>query len=112
MPEIVDRTFEMFIMFIVGLAIGGCFMFCHMKDKGVHEEKVEITNTVLTENDIEKIRYEGKQQAEELMNRIENNSKKENEILAIAEAKVKAGIPFLKSEMRMCEKSIWKNLTK
>ena len=49
---------------------------------------------VLTENDIEKIRYEGKKQAEELVERMESNLKKENAILAIAEEKVKAGIPL------------------
>lgn len=49
---------------------------------------------VLTENDIEKIRYEGKKRAEELIERMESNEKKENEILASAEEKVKAGIPL------------------
>lgn len=49
---------------------------------------------VLTENDIEKIRYEGKKRAEELVERMESNLKKENAILAIAEEKVKAGIPL------------------
>lgn len=49
---------------------------------------------VLTENDIEKIRYEGKKQAEELVERMESNLTKENEILAIAEEKVKAGSPL------------------
>lgn len=49
---------------------------------------------VLTENDIEKIRYEGKKQAEELVERMESNLKKENAILATAEEKVKAGIPL------------------
>jgi hypothetical protein len=48
----------------------------------------------LTENDIEKIRYEGKKRAEELFERMESNIKKENAILAIAEEKVKAGIPL------------------
>ena len=49
---------------------------------------------VLTENDIEKIRYEGKKRAEELFERMESNIKKENDILAITEEKVKAGIPL------------------
>ena len=49
---------------------------------------------VLTENDIEKIRYEGKKQAEELIERMESNEKKENAILATAEEKVKAGMPL------------------
>ena len=49
---------------------------------------------VLTEKDIEKIRYEGKKRAEELIERMESNMKKENDILATAEEKVKAGIPL------------------
>lgn len=49
---------------------------------------------VLTENDIEKIRYEGKKRAEELIERMESNEKKENEFLATAEEKVKAGSPL------------------
>ena len=49
---------------------------------------------VLTEKDIEKIRYEGKKEAEELIEMMESNKKKENEILATAEEKVKAGIPL------------------
>lgn len=106
MGEIVDEIIEMFIVFIIGVALGGCIVYSNMKDKEVKEEKVEITNTVLTENDIEKIRYEGKKEAEELINRIEYNSKKENEILAIAEAKVKAGIPLIPEERAAFERKI------
>lgn len=169
MSEIVDRSFEMFIMFIVGLAIGGCFMYFNMKDKAeitngsnvpdeflvtendvdssefyatvytcedvekfkinyiqaeyqktknkvyvkeanTHKDFVFNSNeykvvlptgqsfgcdmNVLTEKDIEKIRYEGKKEAEELIEMMESNKKKENEILATAEEKVKAGIPL------------------
>lgn len=107
MPEIVDRNFEMFIMFIVGVALGACIVYSNMKDKVVKEEKAEITNTIITENDIEKIRHEGKKEAEELLIRIESNSKKENEILAIAEAKVKAGIPLIPEERAVFERKIY-----
>lgn len=107
MSEIINKTLEMFVMFIIGVALGVCFMYSHMRDKGVQEEKAEITNSVLTENDIEKIRNEGKKDAEELIVRIESNTKKENEILAIAEAKVKAGIPLIPEERAVFERKIY-----
>lgn len=107
MKEAINTTLEMFIMFIVGVALGACIVYSNMRDKGVQEEKVEITNAVLTENDIEKIRYEGKKDAEELIERMESNEKKENEILAIAEAKVKAGIPLIPEERAVFERKIY-----
>ena len=51
-------------------------------------------DVVLTEKDIEKIRYEGKKRAEELMERMESNMKKENDNLTTAEEKIKAGEPL------------------
>ena len=107
MKESINTTLEMFVMFIVGVALGACIVYSNMKDKGVQEEKAEITDTVLTENDIEKIRHEGKKEAEELIIRMESNSKKENEILAIAEAKVKAGIPLNPEERAVFERKIY-----
>ena len=97
----------MFVMFVIGVILGACIVYSNMKDKVVKEEKGEITNTILTENDIEKIRHEGKKDAEELIIRIESNSKKENEILAIAEAKVKAGIPLIPEERAVFERKIY-----
>ena len=54
MSEIVDRSFEMFIMFIVGLAIGGCFMYFNMKDKAEIPNGSNVPDEFLvTENDVD-----------------------------------------------------------
>lgn len=98
MKEAINTTLEMFLCMIIGAALGACIVYSNMRDKGVNEEITNGSNVpdefLVTENDIEKIRYEGKKRAEELIERMESNEKKENANLAIAEEKVKSGIPL------------------
>ena len=168
MNEIINKTLEMFVCMLIGVALGAGIVYSYMNDKeeitnssnvpdeflvtendvdssefyatvytcedvekfkikylyaehqkpknkiyvketpsnkefvfNSNEYKVVLPNgqsfgcdIVLTENDIEKIRYEGKKRAEELMERMESNMKKENDNLATAEEKIKAGVPL------------------
>ena len=83
---------------LIALIMGGCLAITLVQHGYIPVETTNSSNVpdefLVTENDIEKIRYEGKKDAEELIERMESNEKKEKEILATAEAKVKAGIPL------------------